>query len=186
MNDLTLCLDDILELVHQRRFLGGDMTCAFDWIYGGGDDPIFYDSYIARSINGDLFFDIPPETASYSAAGDLFWNEPVAQARFTAHQPFQVFSCWNGAVVFTAAPIVEVKVAFRAASEDKGECFQAEPQLFCKDMWFQGYGKIAVIPTVNLEYWKADQAGQGIHLKMGCGAGVTRGEDRLAASTGKS
>ncbi|KAK3934504.1 cryptococcal mannosyltransferase 1-domain-containing protein [Diplogelasinospora grovesii] len=111
------------------------MTCAFDWIYGGSDEPIFYDSYIARSINGDLFFEIPPETS---------------QDRFNAHRPFQVFSCWNGAVAFTAAPVVERKVAFRGSRQE--ECFQGEPQLFCKDMWFNGYGKIAVVPSVNLEY----------------------------------
>lgn len=156
INDVAICLDDILELIHQRRYLDSDMTCALDWVPGGGDEPIFYDSYIARSINGDLFFNIPPETASYSLAADLFWNEPKAQARFASHQPFQVFSCWNGAVAFTATPVVEGKVAFRQVFDDRGECFQAEPQLFCKDMWFQGHGKIAVIPSVNLAYSNED------------------------------
>ena len=152
INDVAICFEDILELIHQRLFLGSDMTCAFDWTYGDSAEPIFYDSYIARSINGDLFFDIPAETASYSLAEYLFWNEPHAQARFKANQPFQVFSCWNGAVAFTATPIVLGKVSFRAALEKEGECYQGEPQLFCKDMWFQGYGKIAVIPSINLEY----------------------------------
>lgn len=156
INDVAICLEDILELVHQRHFLGSDMTCAMDWIQGGSEAPIFYDSYISRTIAGDLFFNIPPDTASYSFAHDLFWNEPVAQERFQAHQPFQVFSCWNGAVAFTATAVVEGKVSFRAVSEDKGECFQAEPQLFCKDMWFQGYGKIAVVPSVNLAYTNED------------------------------
>ncbi|MBE3041326.1 hypothetical protein IMZ48_01820, partial [Candidatus Bathyarchaeota archaeon] len=34
----------------------------------------------------------------------------------------------------------------------EGECFQGEPQLFCKDLWHAGHGKIAVVPSVNLEY----------------------------------
>ncbi|KAB5546820.1 glycosyltransferase family 69 protein [Coniochaeta sp. 2T2.1] len=165
INDVAICMEDILELVHQRLLLQSDMVCAMDWIYGGSEQPIFYDSYISRTLIGDLFFNIPPETASYSFAHDLFWNDPVSRARFDAHQPFQVFSCWNGAVAFTATPVVEGKVAFRAALDDEGECFQAEPQLFCKDMWFQGHGKIAVVPRVNLAYTNDD--GQRIKKDKG-------------------
>lgn len=148
LNDVAICLEDILELVHQRHALGADMTCALDWVYGD-DGPVFYDVYIARAINGDTFFEIPPYV-SWARASNLFWNEPTSRERFDAHRPFQAFSCWNGAVAFTAAPVAEGKVAFRASKS--GECHQGEPQLFCKDMWFQGHGKIAVVPSVSLEY----------------------------------
>ncbi|KAK4191031.1 family 69 putative glycosyltransferase [Podospora australis] len=148
LNDVAICPEDILELVHQRRFLEADMTCAMDWTYVG-PDPTFYDVWIARGMNGDSFFNIPPD-GSWDFAWNLFWNNPVAQARFYAHQPFQVFSCWNGAVAFTAKPIIDKTISFR--SSRKEECTQGEPQLFCKDMWFHGYGKIAVVPIVNLEY----------------------------------
>ncbi|KAH8899759.1 alpha-1,3-mannosyltransferase CMT1 [Thozetella sp. PMI_491] len=148
LNDVTICLEDILELVHQQRFLGADMTCAFDWTYAG-QDPTFYDVWVARGMNGDSFFEIPPD-GNWNSAWNLFWNNPPAQSSFNAHRPFQVFSCWNGAVVFTAKPLVEGQIRFRAPN--KHECFQGEPQLFCKDMWFHGYGKIATIPTVNLAY----------------------------------
>ncbi|KAK8049851.1 alpha-1-3-mannosyltransferase [Apiospora phragmitis] len=153
INDVAICTEDILELVHQRRALRADMTCAMDWIVGDDGRSLFYDSYIARAANGDLFFDIPPETGSFGhGVNGLFWNEPVARARLEARLPFQVFSCWNGAVSFAAKPILERKLAFRVAREDLGECYGGEPQLFCKDMAFQGYGKIAVVPSVNLEY----------------------------------
>ncbi|KAK7924000.1 glycosyltransferase family 69 protein [Apiospora marii] len=153
LNDVAICTEDILELVHQRRSLHADMTCAMDWMLGDDGRSLFYDSYIARAANGDLFFDIPPETGSFShGVDDLFWNEPVARALFEAHLPFQVFSCWNGAVTFAAKPVVERKLAFRVSREDLGECYGGEPQHFCKDMAFQGYGKIAVVPSVNLEY----------------------------------
>ncbi|KAJ2907332.1 Alpha-1,3-mannosyltransferase [Zalerion maritima] len=33
-----------------------------------------------------------------------------------------------------------------------GECFSGEPQMFCKDLWLRGMGKIAVVPSVNFEY----------------------------------
>jgi alpha-1,3-mannosyltransferase len=181
INDVAICLEDILELVHQRKYQGADMACAFDWIGGGEneeDQPVFYDSYIARGINGDLFFEIPLPSVSWSRATELFWNEPTSRARFDAHRPFQVFSCWNGAVAFTAAPVVEGKVAFRSVGRDKGECHQGEPQLFCKDMWWSGYGKIMVVPSVNLEY--SDEKGRYIkELKGYTGALVTEEEDRI-------
>ncbi|KAK8055994.1 alpha-1-3-mannosyltransferase CMT1 [Apiospora rasikravindrae] len=162
INDVAICTEDILELMHQRHALRADMTCAMDWVVGDDGRSLFYDSYIARSANGDLFFDIPPETGSFGHGVDgLFWNEPVARARLEAHLPFQVFSCWNGAVSFAARPILERKLTFRAAREDLGECYGGEPQLFCKDMAFQGYGKIAVVPSVNLEY----SVGKGETLK---------------------
>lgn len=69
-----------------------------------------------------------------------------------------MFSCWNGAVAFTAKPLLEGEVSFRSPHE--GECYQGEPQLLCKDMWHRGYGKIAVVPTVNLEY--SDEKGKAI------------------------
>jgi alpha-1,3-mannosyltransferase len=151
-NDVAACAEDFLELVHQRRAQGADMACAMDWSHPG-DDPLFYDVWVSRALNGDLFFDIPADTGGWDNATDLFWNEPVARARLAQGVPFQVFACWNGATAFTAAPLVKNEVAFRAPVE--GECFQGEPQLFCKDMWFKGYGKIMVVPSVNLEYTDA-------------------------------
>lgn len=151
VNDVVICPDDILELIHQRRHLGADMTCAMDWIYGGAV-ATFYDVYIARGVNGDLLFNIPPETVSWSEATNLFWNDPESKSRFDAGKPVQVFACWNGAVAFAAKPVVSGEVAFRAAREGTGECYNGEPEIFCKDMWFHGYGKIAMIPYINLVY----------------------------------
>lgn len=150
LNDVAICPDDVLELVHQRRRLSADMTCAMDWTYAGRD-PTFYDVWVARGMTGDSFFEIPPD-GNWNSAWNLFWNDPVTQGRWFAHQPFQVFSCWNGAAVFTAEPFMQGKVAFRGPRETQGECMQGEPQLFCKDMWWHGYRRIAVIPSVSLEY----------------------------------
>ncbi|KAL0467605.1 cryptococcal mannosyltransferase 1 domain-containing protein [Neurospora intermedia] len=162
LNDVAACTDDILELVHQRRFLGADMTCAMDWTYAG-QDPTFYDVWIARTLaGGDSFFDIPAD-GNWNSAWNIFWNEPTARERYLAHQPFQVFSCWNGATAFTAKPFLEKKVTFRAPRN--GECMQGEPQLLCKDFWWHGYGKIAVVPTVNLEY--SDEKGKKIKEAKG-------------------
>jgi alpha-1,3-mannosyltransferase len=148
LNDVAACPDDILELIHQRSIQDADMTCAMDWTYVG-NDPTFYDVWVSRGMTGESFFRIP-EDVSWDYAWHLFWNDPESRAHLDAGKPFQAFSCWNGAVAFTAAPIVSEQIKFRAHYE--GESFQGEPKLFCKDMWAHGHGRIAVVPSVNLEY----------------------------------
>jgi alpha-1,3-mannosyltransferase len=163
INDVAICLDDILELVYQRHQLGADMTCAFDWTYAG-HDPTFYDVWVARGMNGDTFFEIPAD-GNWNSAWNLFWNNPSSQQRFEEHRPFQAFSCWNGATAFTAAPLLDETKNIRFRSSREGECYQGEPQLFCKDMWYHGHGKIAVIPSINLEY--SDERGRQIKQAKG-------------------
>ncbi|KAI4155517.1 MAG: hypothetical protein L6R39_001210 [Caloplaca ligustica] len=148
LNDVAICTEDILELIHQHHHQNADMTCAMDWTYVG-PDPTFYDVWIARGMTGDSFFNIPPD-GNWNSAWNLFWNDPETKQRLDMGKPFQVFSCWNGAVIFTAQPVVERKIRFRDALKD--ECGQGEPKSFCKDLWALGYGKIAVVPSVNLEY----------------------------------
>ncbi len=100
VNDVAICMEDMLELVHQRIFQDADMTCAMDWS-DIDPQPIFYDIWIARAINGDTFWEIPPD-GSWRFASNLFWNHPKSRQRYDEHKAFQVFACWNGAVVFTA------------------------------------------------------------------------------------
>lgn len=161
LNDVSACAEDILELAHQRVTQSADMTCAMDWTHPG-PDPLFYDVWISRAINGDTFFDIPP-SGSWEFSQDLFPNEPIARSRLAAGKPFQVFACWNGAVAFTAEPLVKNEVGFRSVREP--ECFQGEPQVFCKDFWYHGYGRIAVVPSVNLEY--SDSMGRTVKGEKG-------------------
>ncbi|SPQ26521.1 010c6da5-cf5c-4f00-8fa0-173bb195e99c [Thermothielavioides terrestris] len=125
LNDVAICAEDILELAHQRDHLGADMVCGMDWTYVGRD-PTFYDVWVARTLaGGDSFFEIPPD-GSWDSAWNLFWNDAAARARFRAHRPFQVFSCWNGAVVFTAAPLLEHAVRFRAARQGRAKIKEAK------------------------------------------------------------
>jgi len=154
LNDVAICAEDILELIHQRLAQKADMTCGMDWV-NLWKDFTFYDVWIARGMNGDSFFDIPAD-GSWDSAWNLLWNNELARQRFNDHEPFQVFACWNGAVVFTGKALE--KISFRQPYE--GECHQGEPSLFCKDMWHHGFGRIAVVPTVNLVY--SDEVGKTI------------------------
>jgi alpha-1,3-mannosyltransferase len=146
INDVALCTEDILELVHQRAYQKADMTCAMDWI---NDASNFYDVWISRQMNGDLFFEIA-QNAGWEYSQNLLWNDPESRDRLDHGRPFQVFACWNGATVFTARPLMQQKVRFRSNRE--GECYLGEPVHFCKDLWKEGYGKIAVVPSVNVGY----------------------------------
>ena len=160
-NDVALCVDDILEIIHQRVLQGADMTCAMDWTYVG-EHPTFYDVWIARGMTGDSFFNIPAD-GSWDFAWNLFWNDEKAHSRWASSKPFQVFSCWNGITAFTAKPLMEGKIRFR--DHYANECYQGEPKLFAKDMWYHGYGKIAVVPSVNVEY--SDEASKKIKALKG-------------------
>ena len=146
INDVALCMEDILELIHQKLLQKADMTCAMDWIFGGWS---FYDVWISRTMHGDQFFEIP-QSGTWDYADKLFWNDPSTKTRYDAGRPFQVFSCWNGATAFTAKPLLKHQTRFRTSLP--GECFLGEPLHFAKDLWFLKYNKIAVIPSVNLGY----------------------------------
>ncbi|KAL8943744.1 MAG: hypothetical protein Q9216_000850 [Gyalolechia sp. 2 TL-2023] len=148
LNDVSICMEDILELIHQRRHQSADMVCAMDWVYLASN-PTFFDVWVARGMNGDTFFDIPP-SGSWDSAWNIFWNNNEARTSLENRQPFQVYSCWNGATAMGAKPFLESGIRFRA--EHPGECPQGEPKSLCKDFWLNGYGKIAVVPSVSLDY----------------------------------
>lgn len=177
LNDVALCMEDILELMLQRVLQGADMVCALDWTFPGWD-PTFYDVWIARSMSGDSFFHIPAN-GSWDDALDLFWDHAATSKRFVNGQPFQVFSCWNGGAVFTAKPLMENKIKFRFV-HDEHECYQGEPQLFCKDFWWHGYGKIAVVPIVSLEY--NDENAQRLKATFGYVSDWLEYEELIGAS----
>ncbi|KAK6364247.1 hypothetical protein LTS17_012418 [Exophiala oligosperma] len=161
LNDVAICPDDILELVYQYTLQQADMVCAMDW---KDDGHVFYDSWVSRGINGDLFVEVP-QSGSWDFVRNLFWNDPISKARLDAKLPIQVYACWNGATVFDAKPLFEAddNIRFRASYEH--ECYMGEPTLFCKDLWKNGRGRIAVIPSVNVGY--SDESGRIVKRVQG-------------------
>ncbi|KAI0480345.1 glycosyltransferase family 69 protein [Xylariaceae sp. FL0804] len=65
------------------------------------------------------------------------------------------------------------KVRFRVSAPD--ECFMGEPTLLCKDFWYAGYGRIAVVPTVNFQY--TDEAGEKLKQVKGYAAQLVAQEN---------
>jgi alpha-1,3-mannosyltransferase len=168
MNDVAACPDDILELLHQKFHQEADMTCGMDWNerHEGRSRLTFYDVWIARSMSGQSFFHIP-YGGSWGQSMNLFAfdndADRLTKKRFEKFLPFQVFTCWNGGVVFDAGPVMAENVTFRVNREN--ECYQGEVSLFVKDLWLRGHGKIAVIPSVNVAY--EDEVAKRVHKEMG-------------------
>ena len=109
LNDIYLCPHDILELLYQQQTQQAAMTCGMDWSHRGA---IFYDIYVARSIVGETFWQIAQD-GGWHFSGNLFWADRQTNAKYLAHEPFQVYACWNGGAVISAKPIMERRIRFR-------------------------------------------------------------------------
>lgn len=148
LNDVMICQNDILEMVYQQRKQNATMTCGMDWSSQGAT---FYDIYVARSIVGESFWQVAQD-GLWHFSNNLFWTDRESRAKFDNHQPFQVYSCWNGGAVIAGAPIVQQKIRFRRSNVSTDECYMGEPTLFAKDLWRLGLGRIQVVPSINVVY----------------------------------
>ena len=160
LNDVFLCPHDILELLYQQKMQHATMTCGMDWSHGGA---IFYDIYVAQSIVGETFWQIAQD-GRWQFSDNLFWADRQTRAKYLQHQPFQVYACWNGGAVISAAPIMERRIRFRRNIED--ECYMGEPTLFAKDLWRLGLGRIQVVPTVNVGYDNRTEEARDLHGRV--------------------
>ncbi|KAI5480624.1 glycosyltransferase family 69 protein [Pseudohyphozyma bogoriensis] len=147
MNDVLPCVDDLLELVWQSRRQNAGITCGSDYIFHDEvGQPVFYDNWVARDMNG---------TALENAPFEAVFRDVDSSHRFQRHIPVQVQSCWNGIAVLDPAPMyAHPHVRFRMAKLSAGECSASECSLICNDYWNAGYGRIIMIPRVKLAYDK--------------------------------
>ncbi|KLO09995.1 capsular associated protein [Schizopora paradoxa] len=158
MNDILPCVDDVLELIWQSRKQNAGVTCAADYMYHDEiRQPVFYDNWVARDINGTALENTPFE--------DVF-HHPQSAYRYNHHLPVQVQSCWNGIAVLDpapwyAAPYVRFRMARTEIQRPAGaggptvavsECSASECSLLCNDYWSAGYGRIVMVPRVKLAY----------------------------------
>ncbi|MES1907106.1 MAG: hypothetical protein MHM6MM_000287 [Cercozoa sp. M6MM] len=91
LNDIVFDAADIVSLVGTNNGKY-DAACAMDF-FGA-----FYDTWVTRDLNGDVLSGYHPYVA-----------ETNAQAKAKKYEPFQVYSCWNGAVVFRAESLRGLK-----------------------------------------------------------------------------
>jgi alpha-1,3-mannosyltransferase len=90
-NDVLPCVDDVLELIWQSRRQNAGITCGADYIYHEEiNQPVFYDNWVSRDMNG---------TALENAPFESVFRDPDSSHRFMRHLPVQVQSCWNGIAI---------------------------------------------------------------------------------------
>ncbi|GJJ15968.1 hypothetical protein Clacol_010247 [Clathrus columnatus] len=177
MNDIVWCAADLLETLYEHVNKQAHMTCATDW---GGK--VVYDRWVARTMTGlpfylqkdlkEYFGDPNPGKPPYPRP---LPDDPDAREKLLSLEPFQVFSCWNGAAFInpkaffngtvslptssslsaTDLPRTNDAIRFRMAKNDgdkkvtekASECY-----LICVDLWLRGLGKILLVPRASVAY----------------------------------
>jgi len=156
LNDVFFCASDALSLLMQATANKADMVCGLD--YDTDDNgPGFYDTWVARDINGKRFEKRP--------LGN-FTSSNESNALLKANKPFQVQCCWNGMSVLNAAPFYDpYKIKFHQTdtkvlqenetSVTYSACDASEISNLCTDFIQNGFVRAMVVPEVKVAYdWK--------------------------------
>ncbi|RXK37967.1 hypothetical protein M231_04753 [Tremella mesenterica] len=154
-NDVFLRVGDVLEILHQHVKAGEEsglesgITAAMD--YWQKRPEYYYDIWVGRTYDtGDLFY--PISKPWWSPSSDLFHNT-TSKSAYQTLQPFPVFSSWNGLVAMSPIPLLQ-GVRFRRGDKEKEECAASECTLIACDYWKFGWGRVQVVPSVQLAYEK--------------------------------
>lgn len=100
-------------------------------------------------MQGDLFY---PVTETFWQPSDKFLvSSPSSLEAYEHLRPFQAFSSWAGMAVLSATPFLPPhNLRFRRGRE--GECAASECELVCRDLWELGFGRIQVVPSVQVSH----------------------------------
>ncbi|KAH8919197.1 glycosyltransferase family 69 protein [Atractiella rhizophila] len=174
LNDIFHCPHDLLELLYQKKTEKADMMCGMDYApleidAFAPDYPIlFYDMWVARDMLGLPFYRIK-EGGHWDLPSNvqpLEQQNPNAHSSYVVLEPFQVFSCWNGVVAFSADILFpsSTPTSLSTKERNKGDstCIRfradssgdrlSECTLFSMDLWKSGRGRIGVTPRVRVAY----------------------------------
>jgi hypothetical protein len=143
-NDIYYKYEDIINLISTNNE-DYDAVCGLDFA------PYFYDRWVSIDLDGNSLLMYFPFIVNKEAQ-DLILN----------HKPFRVFSCWNGVIVFTAAPLKNKTLQFRY-TKNKGKRkykinnevkvkFESECTYFHIDLFSLGYTKKFINPEVRVTY----------------------------------
>mmetsp|Transcript_105005 Transcript_105005/g.182567 ORF Transcript_105005/g.182567 Transcript_105005/m.182567 type:complete len:884 (-) Transcript_105005:24-2675(-) len=149
VNDVYFCAEGVLQMGHVAlpTALGGvgpDAVCGMDFYMEFSTGTCnFYDKWVSRDMDGLPFHH------SWPFIG-------IGQASYDANIPFQVFSCWNGMVMFNADLFQVQQLTFRRSRRELGECTVGEAELIFRDMWRIGRGRVVISPQTVLGYQNSD------------------------------
>lgn len=101
-------------------------------------------------MQGDLFYPISPP--SWSPSDAFLTTSPVSREAYDNLQPFQAFASWAGMAVLAATPFLGANgLRFRRSDPmRKDECAGSECELICRDLWERGFGRVQVVPSVQV------------------------------------
>jgi hypothetical protein len=167
MNDVFFCKDDIIELLYQSYIQNADLTCGLDFDVNEGRLG-FYDTWVARDINGRQF-------NKFSL--DVLSSDAISNRNLKNGDAFQVHCCWNGVAVLNASPFYKPhnvkfrrgnsKVLSKVQSSDLNlivhgkwepetrifvECSGSEISQLCVDFHKNGFHNMIVVPRVRFAY----------------------------------
>ncbi|KAL7415913.1 cryptococcal mannosyltransferase 1-domain-containing protein [Mrakia frigida] len=114
-NDVLFSAAHVLELLHRHAQNEATQTCAWDVLY---NPPTlftwhatlqFYDSWVARTLNGNTFFPVGPSKKDWKP--ELLFDpssSPDGRERraYESSNPFPVFSCFNGLTILSSLPFL--------------------------------------------------------------------------------
>jgi len=114
-----------------------DIACAMDFYWA------FYDSWVTRDLNGDRFHNHYP-----------YVRHLPSQQLLRRGEPFEVISCWNGAIVMDAQPFLQHHLRVHG-NPPEASCYHSECYYVCRDFEMLNYSRIYVNPQVKLGYhWR--------------------------------
>ncbi len=143
-NDIFFEYEDIINLLSTNNE-DYDAVCALDF------SNIFYDRWVSIDLDGNSLKPHFP-----------FFINKEAQDLIVNHKPVRVFSCWNGVIVFIAAPLKDKTIQFRFKKNDKPRKnkinndqkvdYESECTYFHIDLFSLGYTKKFINPDVRVTY----------------------------------
>ena len=165
--------EDLVELLHgsptSKDGQGARDVDATDVPKVSPNRPIFYDVWVARTLDGLPFRHLPPyvpqsegnikilrDFASSDKPTFADWmtkgNFLPLQKETKPDEVQPVQCCWNGLLAVRAEPFYR-GLTFR--SNLPSECLAASENHMCTDLWHMGYKRVAVHNGVRLAYTDA-------------------------------
>ena len=144
-NDIVFEYENIINLLSTNNE-DYDAVCGLDFY------DCFYDSWVSIDLS------------AYSLQHDFpYFINKEGQDLVINHKPIRVFSCWNGVIAFSAAPLKGKNLQFRYEIDpdrepkhyifnDQNYNFESECTYFHIDLFSLGYTKKFINPDVRVAY----------------------------------
>ncbi|GJQ13506.1 hypothetical protein GpartN1_g5297.t1 [Galdieria partita] len=145
LNDIYLDSLEIYRLV-KTRAENYDWVCGLDFYRG------FYDRFVSRDIRGRIFSRWYP-----------YIREEETKRLLIQQVPLPVRSCWNGAAVFSAQPVIQHNLTFSGSLNNQNDSRCGNPRSECHMLALSfrkyNYTRIWINPKILISY-------DSTHLKL--------------------